>query len=117
MLFLIIGFELLLIPDIRQYWIIGSLSILIVLVGRFLSIWLPIRIIPNIGKFDGKTLAVLVWGGLRGGVSVALALTIDPHLNQNLFLSATYYVVVFSILVQGLSIGKLISMINPKRKV
>lgn len=117
MLFLIIGFELLLIPDIRQYWIIGSLSILIVLVGRFLSIWLPIRVIPNIGKFDGKTLAVLVWGGLRGGVSVALALTIDPHLNQNLFLSATYYVVVFSILVQGLSIGKLISMINPKRKV
>jgi len=117
MLFLIIGFELLLIPDIRQYWIIGSLSILIVLVGRFLSIWLPIRIIPNIGKFDGKTLAVLVWGGLRGGVSVALALTIDHHLNQNLFLSATYYVVVFSILVQGLSIGKLISMIKPKRKI
>jgi monovalent cation:H+ antiporter, CPA1 family len=116
MLFLIIGLELLLITDIEQYWIVGCLSIVIVLLSRFVSIWLPMRVIPNIDRFDAKTMAVLVWGGLRGGVSVALALTIDPHLNQNLFLSATYYVVVFSIVVQGLSIGKLISVINRRRK-
>ena len=115
MLFLIIGFELLLIPDIQQYWIVGCVSIVIVLLSRYLSIWLPMWVIPNIGRFDAKTMAVLVWGGLRGGVSVALALTIDPHLNQSLFLSATYYVVVFSIVVQGLSIGKLISMISRRR--
>ncbi len=117
MLFLIIGLELLLIPDIQQYWIIGCLSIVIVLMSRYLSILLPMWMIPGIGRFDTKTMAVLVWGGLRGGVSVALALTIDPHLNQNLFLSATYYVVVFSIVVQGLSIGKLISLINRRKKV
>lgn len=116
MLFLIIGLELLLIPEIEQYWIIGCASIAIVLLSRYLSIWLPMWVIPNIGKFDAKTMAVLVWGGLRGGVSVALALTIDPLLNQNLFLSATYYVVVFSIVVQGLSIGKLISMINRRKR-
>ena len=116
MLFLIIGFELLLIPNIQQDWIIGGVSILIVLLSRYLSIWFPMRFIPNIGRFDAKTMAVLVWGGLRGGVSIALALTIDPHLNQNLFLSATYYVVVFSIVVQGLSIGKLISFINKRKK-
>ena len=116
-LFLIIGLELLLIPDIQQYWIIGCLSIVIVLMSRYLSILLPMWMIPGIGRFDTKTMAVLVWGGLRGGVSVALALTIDPHLNQNLFLSATYYVVVFSIVVQGLSIGKLISLINRRKKV
>jgi len=116
MLFLIIGLELLLIPDIEQYWIIGCASILIVLVSRYLSIWLPMWVIPGIGRFDAKTMAVLVWGGLRGGVSVALALTIDPHLHQHLFLSATYYIVVFSIVVQGLSIGKLISMINRRKK-
>ncbi|QOI95996.1 MAG: sodium:proton antiporter [Flammeovirgaceae bacterium] len=115
-LFLIIGFEILLIPDIRQYWLIGCLSIGIVLLGRLLSIWLPARLIPGLERFDSKTLTILVWGGLRGGVSVALALTIDPHLNQNLFLSATYYVVVFSILVQGLSIGKLISLMNSRKK-
>lgn len=117
MLFLIIGLELLLIPNIQQDWIIGLVSILIVLLSRYLSIWLPMWVIPNIGRFDAKTMAVLVWGGLRGGVSIALALTIDPHLNQNLFLSATYYVVVFSIVIQGLSIGKLISFINKKQKV
>jgi CPA1 family monovalent cation:H+ antiporter len=115
-LFLIIGLEILLIPDIRQYWLVGCLSIGIVLLARLLSIWLPTRLIPGIGRFDARTTTILVWGGLRGGVSVALALTIDPHLNQNLFLSATYYVVVFSILVQGLSIGKLISLTNSKRK-
>lgn len=116
MLFLIIGLEILLIPNIQQDWIIGCFSILIVLLSRYISIWLPMWIIPNIGRFDAKTMAVLVWGGLRGGVSIALALTIDSHLNQNLFLSATYYVVVFSIVVQGLSIGKLISVINRKKK-
>lgn len=114
-LFLIIGLELLLIPNIQQYWIIGSLSILIVLFSRYLSIWIPVGLIPNLGRFDGKTMAVLVWGGLRGGVSVALALTIDPYLNQNLFLAVTYYIVVFSIVVQGLSMGKVIALINRKR--
>ncbi|MCZ8215683.1 MAG: sodium:proton antiporter [Cyclobacteriaceae bacterium] len=117
MLFLIIGLELLLIPTIQQDWIIGLVSIFIVLFSRYLSIWLPMWVIPDLGRFDAKTMAVLVWGGLRGGVSIALALTIDPHLNQNLFLSATYYVVVFSIVIQGLSIGKLISLLKKKEKV
>jgi len=117
MLFLIIGFELLLIPDLHQYWLIGCAGIVVVLIARFFSIWIPIRIIPNIGKFDKKTIAILVWGGLRGGVSVALALSLDKELNQSLFLSITYYVVVFSILVQGLSIGKFISMQRPSKRV
>lgn len=116
-LFLIIGLELLLIQDIQQHWIIGCAGIGIVLLSRYLSIWLPMWVIPDLGRFDGKTMTVLVWGGLRGGVSVALALTIDPQLNQNLFLSATYYIVVFSIVVQGLSMGKVIALINRKRKV
>jgi monovalent cation:H+ antiporter, CPA1 family len=115
-LFLIIGLELLLIPHIQQYWIIGSLGIVIVLISRYLSIWIPVGIIPNLGRFDGKTMVVLVWGGLRGGVSVALALTIDPHLNQNLFVAITYYIVVFSIVVQGLSMGKVVALINRKQK-
>lgn len=115
-LFLIIGLELLLIANIQEYWVIGSLGIVIVLLSRYLSIWLPMWVIPNLGRFDGKTMAVMVWGGLRGGVSVALALTIDSHLNQNLFLAVTYYIVVFSIVVQGLSIGKVIALMNRKRK-
>lgn len=75
MLFLIIGFELLLIPNLQQYWLIGPITIVIVLLARFFSIWLPIKFVPNIGTFDARTITILVWGGLRGGVSVALALT------------------------------------------
>jgi CPA1 family monovalent cation:H+ antiporter len=110
MLFLIIGFELLIIPDIHQYWLIGCIGIGVVLLARFFSVWLPIRYVPNIGKFDRKTIMILVWGGLRGGVSVALALSLDPSIHQNLFVSITYYVVVFSVVVQGLTIGKFMSM-------
>lgn len=117
MLFLIIGFELLLIPNLQQYWIIGPLTILIVLLARFFSIWLPIKFVPNIGTFDARTITILVWGGLRGGVSVALALTIDDHLHHNLFMAITYYVVVFSIVIQGLTVGKLTQMQKPNKRV
>jgi CPA1 family monovalent cation:H+ antiporter len=117
MLFLIIGFELLLIPNLQQYWLIGPITILIVLLARFFSIWLPIKFVPNIGTFDARTITILVWGGLRGGVSVALALTIDDHLHHNLFLAITYYVVVFSIVVQGLTVGKLTQMQKASKRV
>ncbi|TXH31118.1 MAG: sodium:proton antiporter [Cyclobacteriaceae bacterium] len=117
MLFPIIGFELLLIPNLQQYWLIGPLTILIVLLARFFSIWLPIKFVPNIGTFDARTVTILVWGGLRGGVSVALALTIDDHLHHNLFLAITYYVVVFSIVVQGLTVGKLTQLQKANKRV
>lgn len=117
MLFLIIGFELLLIPNLQQYWLIGPITILIVLLSRFVSIWVPIKVIPNIGTFDARTITILVWGGLRGGVSVALALTIDDNLHHNLFLAITYYVVVFSIVVQGLTVGKLTQMQKANKRV
>lgn len=107
MLFLIIGFELMIITELYEHWLIGIISIAVVLLARFISIWIPIKFIPKMGTFDARTITILVWGGLRGGVSVALALTIDNELHKNLFLSITYYIVVFSIVVQGLTIGKL----------
>lgn len=113
-LFLIIGFELLLIPHITDYWLVGLISIVLVLFARFISIWIPTLIIPFKTKFDRQTITILVWGGLRGGVSVALALSIDEHLNKNLFLAITYFIVVFSILVQGLTVGKIT---KPKKVV
>ncbi|WP_028667130.1 cation:proton antiporter [Runella zeae] len=106
-LFLIIGLELLLIPDITKYWLIGLISIVVVLFARFISIWIPTLLIPFKTKFDRQTITILVWGGLRGGVSVALALSIEKDLNKDLFLAITYFIVIFSILVQGLTVGKL----------
>ncbi|NDV81508.1 sodium:proton antiporter [Bacteroides sp. 51] len=106
-LFLLIGFELLIMPDLRNYWIVGILAILIVLFARYISIKLPTAIIPFHEKFTKSSIFILVWGGLRGGVSIALALSIGDNIYRDALIAGTYYVVVFSIIVQGLSIGRL----------
>ena len=113
-LFLFIGFELLLIPNILSFWGIGLMCIVIVLFSRLMSIWIPTKIIPFKKKFQPSTIKILVWGGLRGGVSIALALSIEEGPNKQIILAITYFVVVFSIIVQGLTIGKLANRILPK---
>src|SRR5690606_13142642 len=112
-LFLFIGFELLLIPDILEYWKLGLLSIAVVLFARFMSIWIPSIIIPFKRRFSKGTIKILVWGGLRGGVSIALALSVAEGPYKELLIAATYFVVVFSIIVQGLTIGKLAHRVLP----
>lgn len=104
-LFLYIGFELLLIPDLLQFWPLGLSGIFIVLFARYLSIWIPAKVIPFKRKFENKTIKIMVWGGLRGGVSIALALSISEGPYKDIILAITYFVVVFSILFQGLTIG------------
>lgn len=105
-LFLFIGFELLLIPDLVSHLALGVMAIIIVLLARLLSIWIPSAIVPFKNKFLKGALTVMVWGGLRGGVSIALVLSIDNGAHKNLLLEITYFVVVFSIVVQGLTVGK-----------
>lgn len=105
-LFLFIGFELLLIPDLVSHLLLGVATIVIVLIARLLSIWIPYSIVPFKNKFLKGALTVMVWGGLRGGVSIALVLSIDNVEHKNLLLEITYFVVVFSIVVQGLTIGR-----------
>jgi CPA1 family monovalent cation:H+ antiporter len=111
-LFLFIGFELLLLPDLNKQLIIGFVTIFIVLFSRFASIVLPWKFF-DIFKFFGiksayskGSLTVLVWGGIRGGVSIALVLSMPNGEYKNLLLEITYIVVLFSIVVQGLTIGK-----------
>ncbi|TWP24064.1 sodium:proton antiporter [Apibacter muscae] len=106
-LFLFMGFELLLIQDLLNYWSIGLSAIIIVLIARYVSIKIPILIIPFKEKFNKGTVAMLVWGGLRGGVSIALALSIPESNYKEAIIATTYVVVLFSILVQGMTVGKL----------
>lgn len=105
-LFLFIGFDLLLIKNLDNYWFPGLVSIVIVLFSRLISIWVPTLFIPFKNKFSPGTIKVLVWGGLRGGVSIALALSIDEGPYHQVIVAITYFVVVFSIIVQGLTVGK-----------
>lgn len=105
-LFLFIGFELLLIPNILDYWLVGVVSIVVVLVSRFLSIWIPTFLVRFRRKFSPGTIKILVWGGLRGGVSIALALSSGDSKYRSTLIAITYFVVVFSIVIQGLTVGK-----------
>ncbi len=104
-LFLFIGFELLLIPNILDYWLVGAITIVVVLLSRFLSIWIPTLFIRFRQQFSSGTIKVLVWGGLRGGVSIALALSAGESEYRSFMIAITYFVVVFSIIVQGLTVG------------
>jgi len=111
-LFVLIGLELLVVENIGSYVWIGLLTILIVITVRYLTVLIPSFLIRFRDKFDHKTVLVLTWGGLRGGISIALALSISANLDKDLWVSLTYFVVAFSILVQGLSIGKLIKKLK-----
>ncbi|MBU0697291.1 MAG: sodium:proton antiporter [Bacteroidetes bacterium] len=105
-LFVLIGLELLIINDIKDYVWIGITMILLILMIRYVSVLIPSLMIKFREKFHHKTVLVLTWGGLRGGISIALALSLTPDLNKELWVSVTYFVVAFSILLQGLTVGK-----------
>jgi len=111
-LFLFIGFELLLIKDLNEYLIAGGICILIVLLARWVAIFVPTKFMAFKYRFSPQTVKVLVWGGIRGGVSIALALSIPVNEYSQIIISITYCVVVFSIIVQGLTIAK---VANPKK--
>ncbi len=106
-LFLFIGFELLIIANLKDYWVAGLITILLVLLSRYVSILLPTKLIPFKTKFNNYTIGILVWGGLRGGVSIALALSVPNGPYKEMIVAVTYIVVVFSIIVQGLTVGNL----------
>lgn len=107
-LFVLIGFELLIISYEGQYLLAGVLSIFIVLICRYLVLKIPISIFKKKLDFVPHTDIILTWGGLRGGISIALALSLSEDMNREFFLTVTYVVVVFSIIVQGLTVEKLI---------
>lgn len=106
-LFLLIGMEMLIIKINFTVFIIGIIIILIVLLTRWISVWIPIYFLQYWIKFEKNAVLILTWGGLRGGLSVALALSLTPAMHKNEFVLITYIVVVFSIIVQGLTIGPL----------
>ena len=105
-LFLFIGFELLLIDDLMDQILLGIVTIFIVLLSRTLSIVIPARTILRKNTFSKGSLIVLVWGGIRGGVSIALVLSMPNSEWKDLLLEITYIVVLFSIVIQGLTVGK-----------
>jgi len=115
-LFILIGLEMLIIPFKLPYLLAGISAIVVVLLCRFVGVALPITVMRLFRKFEQGTILILTWGGLRGGISVALALSLPNSLGdtKDLFVAITYSVVVFSILVQGMTVEKLLNAVSKK---
>ncbi len=107
-LFVLIGLEILLLNYRGEYLLAAIAVIPAVLLARFISVGLPISLLRRFRTFSPRVIEILTWGGLRGGISVALALSLPAGEERDVILAITYAVVVFSIMVQGLSIGPLV---------
>lgn len=111
-LFVLIGMELLVLTFETSYIIAGVISIPLVLICRYISLLIPVNIFKKKLNFVPNTTLIMTWGGLRGGISIALALGLTQEMHRDLFLVMTYVIVVFSIIVQGLTVGKLVKKLK-----
>jgi len=111
-LFILIGLEI--IPIFQNfdssYFMISILTIAIVVISRGIGVWIPIKFLSYFKNFEKNTAMIITWGGLRGGLSIALALNLPNEIGEgkNLILFLTYMVVLFTILVQGLTLKKIV---------
>ncbi len=108
LLFMLIGIEVLVVSFSGRGLLAGVIIIFIVLLARFVSVLVPIKIIGLRSQFPPGVVRILTWAGLRGGISVALALSLPPSPAKNIILTSTYMVVLFSILVQGMTVKKVL---------
>ena len=106
-LFLLIGLQMLVIKPHLTIMLIGCIMVLVVLLARWLAVLLPVSVLKFKIRFEKNAVLMLTWGGLRGGLSVAMALSLPQSMHRDEFVLITYIVVIFSIIVQGLTIGKL----------
>jgi CPA1 family monovalent cation:H+ antiporter len=120
-LFVMIGIEVLVVKFTSRYLLAGLLAIAVVLIARLVSVGLPVWMLRRWERFEPSLIPILTWGGLRGGISVALALSL-PDIEgsagprgRELIVAMTYVVVVFSILVQGMTVGWLTRSWLPAR--
>lgn len=108
-LFVMIGLQLINLPFVNNYWVTGSISIVMILIARWLSIMLPLTFLRHSLKVNYSNINIMTWAGLRGGISIALALTLPDTPYRHLILSGSYFIVIFSVIVQGLTLNAMIN--------
>ncbi|WDF53787.1 cation:proton antiporter [Mucilaginibacter sp. KACC 22063] len=107
-LFVMIGLQIIELPFLNNYWITGTVSIVLILIARWISIMIPLTFLRRSLNINYSNVNILTWAGLRGGISIALALSLPHNHFRYVILAGAYFVVIFSVIVQGLSLNKLI---------
>jgi len=111
-LFMLIGLELVTISFHFQYTIVGLIMAGSLIVIRYLSLWIPSVLFRFRKGLEKNTLEIMSWGGLRGGISIALALSIPAGEFKNIIVLLTYTIVLFSVIVQGMTMGKVVKRLG-----
>ncbi|MBW2147761.1 MAG: sodium:proton antiporter [Deltaproteobacteria bacterium] len=115
-LFVLIGLEVLVLTFTQQYLLASLLIIPVLLFARFIAVGIQVTLLRPFREFSTGAIRIMTWGGLRGGISVALALSLPLGPEREVILAVTYVVVVFSILVQGLTVGKFVKWATLRQK-
>jgi CPA1 family monovalent cation:H+ antiporter len=116
-LFVMIGFEVLVLEFSPRYLAAGVLIVPVLIAVRWISVGVPVSVLRLRRSFPPYTVTIMTWGGLRGGISIALALSLPASAQRELIVVVTYMVVIFSILVQGLTIGHLARWASAKGRI
>ncbi|MBU2916278.1 MULTISPECIES: cation:proton antiporter [Reichenbachiella] len=104
LLFVLMGLEILVLEWRMDYFSVGFIAVNLVWFGRWLSIYIPVKIMSMTVSFDKDTVSVMTWGAFKGGLPIALILALDPFAGKELMITMTYVVVVCSILFQGFTL-------------
>jgi len=110
-LFLLIGLEMIIISFTQEGLILGTIAIAAVLAGRLISVGFPILLMSFSRSFEKGTILLMTWGGLRGALSIAMALSLPNGPEKSIILTLTYIVVLFSILAQGMTFKKVLQSV------
>jgi CPA1 family monovalent cation:H+ antiporter len=108
-LFVMIGLQMVNLPYITNYWVTGAISIVLILAARWLSILLPLTFMRRTLAVNYSNINILTWAGVRGGVSIALALSLPFGPYRHIILCGSYFIVIFSIVIQGLTLNRIIN--------
>ncbi|MBS7564819.1 sodium:proton antiporter [Mucilaginibacter sp. Bleaf8] len=109
LLFVLIGLQMVTVSFTADYLWIGFIAVFVLLLARLLSILLPVILLRRTLHIHLNNLFILTWGGLRGGISVALALSLPDTPYRELIITASFFIVVFSVICQGLTLNKVVN--------